>query len=302
MTLASPILAAQPQGAMTLVAFQDTANPIDAVASPGSSDRAETKGSESKTAASVKTVRPGDVTHGALTLGWTQIRELFLGLSGVPMWALVACSILTVTFALERIIALQTRRVAPRAFVTRFLDQLRETDLDRSKVQQLQDVCRQSDSPIARLFAIVVENHGRPAFEIRVTVSDFAESELFLLRKHIRAISGLAMMAPLLGLFGTVLGMISAFHALSQQSGTGKTELLASGISLALVATASGLAVAVAASTAYYYLLGRVDHMTQEMDTLTNQAVSLVASDGRARELEKKPRRPIIPASEQKSA
>ncbi len=300
--LASSIPAAQPQVPIALVAFQDSVDPIDAISSPGTSEKAQSKSTESKTATPIKTARPGDVTQGALTLGWAQLRELFWGLSGVPMWALVGCSILTVTFALERVIALQTRRVTPRAFVTRFLDQLREAELDRSKVQQLQEICRQNGSPIARLFSIVVDNHGRPAFEIRVTVSDFAESELFHLRKHIRAISGLAMMAPLLGLFGTVLGMINAFHALSQQSGSGKTELLASGISLALVATASGLAVAVVASTAYYYLLGRVDHMIQEMDTLTNRAVSLVASDGRARETEKKPRRPIIPASEQKSA
>ena len=169
--------------------------------------------------------------------------------------------------------------------------QLREGDLDRAKVQELVQVCRDNDCPIAHFFAIVVENAGRPAFEIRVTISDLADSELFHLRKNIRAISGLAMLAPLLGLFGTVLGMISAFHALSQQSGSGKTELLASGISLALVATASGLGVAISASAAYYYLLGRVDTLIQEMDVLTNQAVALVASDGRPRDLEKKPRK-----------
>ena len=174
--------------------------------------------------------------------------------------------------------------------------------LDAAKVQELTEVCRENGSPIANFFAIVVANHGRPAFEIRVTVSDFADSELFHLRKHIRAISGLAMLAPLLGLFGTVLGMIGAPHALSQQSGSGKTELLASGISLALIATASGLGVAIIASGAYYYLLGRVDRLIQEMDVLTNQAVALVSSDGRPPETEKKPRRIPALASEQKSA
>lgn len=229
--------------------------------------------------------------QGGLSLGWAQLRELFLGLSGLPMWALVGCSVMTIMFVVERFISLQSRRVMPRAFVSRFLGQLREGDLDRAKVQELVQVCRDNDCPIAHFFAIVVENAGRPAFEIRVTISDLADSELFHLRKNIRAISGLAMLAPLLGLFGTVLGMISAFHALSQQSGSGKTELLASGISLALVATASGLGVAISASAAYYYLLGRVDTLIQEMDVLTNQAVALVASDGRPRDLEKKPRK-----------
>ena len=261
-------------------------DPITAIPAP--------EGEQPKTAtksAPVKEDRPVEVGQGGLTLGWKQLRELFLGFSGVPMWTLVGCSILTVMLVIERLTALQSRRVMPRAFVTRFLQRLREGPLDSAKVNELTEVCRENGSPISHFFGIVVANHGRPAFEIRVTVSDFADSELFHLRKHIRAISGLAMLAPLLGLFGTVLGMISAFHALSQQSGSGKTELLASGISLALIATASGLGVAILASAAYYYLLGRVDRLIQEMDVLTNQAVSLVASDGRPADTEKKPRR-----------
>lgn len=252
--------------------------------------------------ASANSDRPTEVGQGGLTLGWKQLRELFLGFSSVPMWTLVGCSVLTVMLVIERVTALQSRRVMPRAFVTRFLQRLREGPLDGAKAQELSEVCRENGSPISNFFAIVVANHGRPAFEIRVTISDFADSELFHLRKHIRAISGLAMLAPLLGLFGTVLGMISAFHALSQQTGSGKTELLASGISLALVATASGLAVAIIASGAYYYLLGRVDRLIQEMDVLTNQAVALVSSDGRSPEAEKKPRRIPALAGEQRSA
>lgn len=273
------------------------AEAITAVSSPAVES---TKSSAEKTAPG-KTDR-AEVGQAGLTLGWTQLRELFLGFSSVPMWTLVGCSVLTVMLVIERLTALQSRRVMPRAFVTRFLQRLREGPLDAAKVQELTEVCRENGSLISNFFAIVVANAGRPAFEIRVTVSDFADSELFHLRKHIRAISGLAMLAPLLGLFGTVLGMISAFHALSQQSGSGKTELLASGISLALIATASGLGVAITASAAYYYLLGRVDRLIQEMDVLTNQAVALVSSDGQPSDADKKPRRIPALASEQKSA
>jgi biopolymer transport protein ExbB len=254
--------------------------------------------------ASPKAVSPkaGEPNPGGLTLGWKQMKELFLGYSSVPMWTLVACSVLTLMLVIERLTALQARRVMPRAFVSRFLQRLREGPLDSAKLNELSEVCRENGSPISRFFTIVLENAGRPSFEIRVTVSDFADSELFHLRKNIRAISGLAMLAPLLGLFGTVLGMISAFHALSQQSGSGKTELLASGISLALIATASGLGVAIVASAAYYYLLGRMDRLIQEMDVLTNQAVALVSSDGRAREGDKKVRRGPSTTGEAKSA
>lgn len=301
--------AANPSAAaiVTTIAMQvvqDTGGVVTVESPPKSTD--QTNDTTTKKSAPPETTPPTTSAakptaagnQGGLSLGWAQLRELFLGLSGLPMWALVGCSVMTIMFVVERFISLQSRRVMPRAFVSRFLGQLREGDLDRTKVQELVQVCRDNDCPIAHFFAIVVENAGRPAFEIRVTISDLADSELFHLRKNIRAISGLAMLAPLLGLFGTVLGMISAFHALSQQSGSGKTELLASGISLALIATASGLGVAIAASAAYYYLLGRVDTLIQEMDVLTNQAVALVASDGRPREVEKKPRKP---ASDPKS-
>jgi biopolymer transport protein ExbB len=249
-----------------------------------------------------ETRNPAEPNPGGLTLGWKQMKELFLGYSSVPMWTLVACSVLTLMLVIERLTALQARRVMPRAFVSRFLQRLREGPLDTAKLNELSDVCRENGSPISRFFAIVIENAGRPSFEIRVTISDFADSELFHLRKNIRAISGLAMLAPLLGLFGTVLGMISAFHALSQQSGSGKTELLASGISLALIATASGLGVAIIASAAYYYLLGRMDRLIQELDVLTNQAIALASSDGRAREGDKKVRRGPATPTDPKSA
>lgn len=226
-----------------------------------------------------------------LQFGRKQLKALFGGLAGIPMWALVGCSVLTVTFVLERLVVLQARRVAPKVFTSRFLKRLREEELDDANVRELVKICRDHHSPIAQFFAIVVENHGRSSFEIRTAVTDVADSELFHLRKHIRAIAGLATLAPLLGLFGTVIGMIDAFHALSQQAGAGKTELLAAGISLALVATASGLGVAIVASVMYYFLQGKVDQRIQELDVLTNQAISLVASDGRI-EFDRKRRRP----------
>lgn len=233
---------------------------------------------------------PAHVGEG-LQFGRKQLKALFGGMAGIPMWALVGCSVLTVTFVLERLVVLQSRRVAPKVFTSRFLKRLREEELDSGMVRELVQICRDHRSPIAHFFAIVVENHGRSSFEIRTAVTDVADSELFHLRKHIRAISALATLAPLLGLFGTVIGMIDAFHALSQQAGAGKTELLASGISLALVATASGLGVAIVSSVMYYFLQGKVDQRIQDLDVLTNQAIALVASDGRI-EFDRKRRRP----------
>lgn len=231
-----------------------------------------------------------------LKIGRRQILDMFMGLAGIPMWALVFCVFLTTSFTVERLVALQSRRIAPRAFTTRFLQQLRERELDAGLAGELAAVCRNHDSPIARFFSIVIENRGCSAFEIRTAVADVADSELFPLRKRIRAIGGLAALAPLLGLFGTVIGMIDAFQALSRQSGAGKTELLAAGISLALIATASGLGVAIMASVSYYFLQGRVDQRIQDLEVLTNQAVALVTNPSRPRPVEAKPRR--VPVEE----
>lgn len=229
------------------------------------------------------------VEAGELRIGAKEIGRLFRGLPGIPMWALVGCGILTVMFAVERLVVSQSRRVAPPAFTKRILAHLRDETLTADLVQELQAACRKDGSPAAQLFATVIENHGRPAIEIRTAVGDVADIELYSLRKHVRAIAGLAATAPLLGLFGTVIGMIEAFQALSQQTGPGKTEFLAGGISLALVATAGGLAVAILGSAAYYFLQGRVDKRIHELDLLMNQAVTFVASDT-VKESTRKPR------------
>ena len=240
-----------------------------------------------------------DVEHGALDIGPQRIMDM-LSQGSVTMWALAGCSILTLTFALERIIVLRSSRVIPRTFVNRFMDRLRDSELDRAKAL---DLCRDNGSPIANIFAIVAEHWGRPTSEIRQAVSDGAEAELFHLRRRVRALNGLATLAPLLGLFGTVIGMIEAFHALSKHTGAGKTEMLAEGISLALVATASGLAIAIVAASSYYFLLGRVDRLIQQMDVLANQFVSHVAAAGKASEGPGAPvsRPRVVPAREQAS-
>lgn len=227
-------------------------------------------------AAPAAAAAPGEGLH----IGWRQVGALFRGLAGIPMWALVVCGILVLTFAVERLVVLQARRVAPPTFTKRFLQHLREEEMTGELARELLDVCRDHPSVIARLYAIVIENYGRTSFEIRTAVTDLAEGELFHLRKHLRAIGGLAAIAPLLGLFGTVIGMIEAFQALSGQSGAGKTETLAAGISLALIATASGLGVAIIASVIYYFMQGRADKRIHELELLTNQAIALVASDG----------------------
>jgi biopolymer transport protein ExbB len=194
-----------------------------------------------------------------------------------PMvWLLAVCSIVTVGFALERLVALRRERVIPRDFVQRFLERLASGKLDRDRAVEL---CKANDSPAARVFALAVNYWGQPAATIRQAIGYDAAGELTDLKRNVRVLNGTATLAPLLGLLGTVIGMIQSFEALGGRVGPARGEALAQGISLALVTTAFGLAIAVVSVAVYYYLLNRVDILVRELDELARRVIDLVAAE-----------------------
>jgi biopolymer transport protein ExbB len=192
------------------------------------------------------------------------------------LWPLGLCSIVAVGFALERFVALRRERVVPRDFVTRFLERLASGKLDRDRAAEL---CKANDSPVARVFAQVVSYWGQPAATIRQALSYDAAGEVADLKRNVRVLNGTATLAPLLGLLGTVLGMIQSFDALGGRVGSARGEALAHGISLALVTTFAGLAIAVFSVAAYYYLLNRVDVLVRELDDNAKKAIDLVCTE-----------------------
>ncbi|RUL87915.1 MotA/TolQ/ExbB proton channel family protein [Tautonia sociabilis] len=191
---------------------------------------------------------------------------------------LVLCSVATLGLAFERMIALRRGRVIPREFVERFLDRLSTGKLDRDRAAEL---CRAHESPIARIFGHAIRYWGQPATAIRQAVDADSRAEVADLKRNIRALNGTATLAPLLGLLGTVVGLIEAFDALGTPSDAGEArgQALAQGISLALVATAFGLAIAIVSVVAYYVLLGRVDGLVREMDEQVRRVIELVSAE-----------------------
>lgn len=200
--------------------------------------------------------------------------------TGNPMlWPLGLCSIVALGFALERLVALRRERVIPRDFVNRFLERLSSGKLDRERAVEL---CRANDSPVARVFAHAIRYWGQPASAIRQAIGYDAAGELADLKRNVRVLNGTATLAPLLGLLGTVIGMIESFDALGTgvRTGVSKSEQLAHGISLALMTTALGLAIAVVSVAMYYYLLHRIDALIRELDDQSLRVIDLVASEG----------------------
>jgi biopolymer transport protein ExbB len=200
-----------------------------------------------------------------------------LVLQANPMlWPLLACSIVTLGYVLERSVALRRDRVIPREFAERFLERLSSGKLDRERALEL---CRAHNSPLARVFAMVVNAWGQPGATIRQIVSHDAAGEVVELRRNLRVLSAMATLGPLLGLLGTVVGIIQSFDALGGRVGPARGEALAHGISLALVATAIGLAVAVVAVAFYYVFLNRVDILVRELDDRTRHIIELVSGE-----------------------
>jgi biopolymer transport protein ExbB len=195
---------------------------------------------------------------------------------GPLMYPIALCSFVLMVFVFERTIALRRGRVIPKPFVKRFLEQLREGQLDREKALSL---CEENKSPVAVVFAAAVKKWGRTSVEVEQAILDTGERVTNQLRRHLRLLNGISQVAPLLGLLGTVVGMIMSFNGLAAAGGNGQREMLAGGIAQALLTTAGGMFVAIPALIAYLYFVGRVDQLITEIDSLGQQLVELISAD-----------------------
>jgi biopolymer transport protein ExbB len=195
---------------------------------------------------------------------------------GLLMIPIGLCSFVLLVFVFERSISLRRGRVIPRPFVRRFLEQLREGQLSRDEAIKL---CEENRSPVAEVFAAAVRKWGRPSVEVEQAIIDAGERVTNGLRRYLRLFNGVSTISPLLGLLGTVLGMISAFNAIVTAGAMGRPELLAGGISQALLTTAAGLTVAIPALIAYLYFISRVDRLIMTIDALGQQVVDLISAE-----------------------
>ena len=223
--------------------------------------------------AAVRPVKPGGVSSKSL------LKALRDG--GPLMIPIGICSFALLVFVFDRAISLRKGRIIPGPFVNRFLEQLRDRELSRETALEL---CEDNNSPVARMFAAGVRKWGRPSVEIEQSILDSGERICNELRKYIRLMSGISTVTPLMGLLGTVSGMIQAFDGLASfDPAFGDSKVLvAAGISQALISTAAGLAVAIPALIAYLYFVGRVDQRVAELDELGMEIVNCVSAEALA--------------------
>jgi biopolymer transport protein ExbB len=186
------------------------------------------------------------------------------------------CSFILLVFVFERAVSLRHGRVIPRPFVRRFLEQLREEKLTPEEALVR---CEESRSPVAEVFEAAVRKWGRSSVEVEQAIIDAGERVSNGLRRYLRLLNGISTICPLLGLLGTVVGMIQAFNSIATADAMGRPELLAAGISQALLTTAAGLTVAIPALIAYLFFVSRVDRLIIEIDALGQQVVKMIAGD-----------------------
>jgi len=197
---------------------------------------------------------------------------------GVLMIPIAICSFILVVFIFERMISLRKARIIPGPFSTRFLDQLENGDLNRSSALSL---CEKNNSPIAHVFAAGIQKWGRPSVEVEQAVLDEGERTSTRLRSYLRLINGVATVCPLLGMLGTVLGMMHAFDAIATVAPTmgDPKAVIATGISQALLTTAAGMTVAIPALIAYLFFSSRADKHVMEIDRLGMKVVNLISAE-----------------------
>lgn len=196
---------------------------------------------------------------------------------GVMMIPIIACSFALMVFIFERLLYMRRNRVIPRPFIRGVIEQLEQQQLDRDEAIAL---CEENGSLTADLFMAALKRYGRPTIEVEQAVLDAGERVTNSLRSYLRLFSTISNVTPLLGLLGTVLGMIEAFNAIAQSGAMGRPELLAGGIGEALLTTAAGLFVAIPAYTAYAFFLARADKLIIEMDTHVQRVIELVSAEG----------------------
>ena len=173
---------------------------------------------------------------------------------GPVMIPLVVCSVIALGWMFERWMRLRASLLGSRAQA----DQLVNAARDLGPTRAL-DAARAQPTTLARVLTPVLERWSESRASLEKAVEDTASRELRTLISSLRPLTVITVTAPLLGLFGTVIGIIIAFRDIAQSDAMGKPEALATGIAQALITTASGLAIAIPTQAAYYWFRGRID-------------------------------------------
>ena len=192
---------------------------------------------------------------------------------GIVMVPIILCSILAVAITLERLWTLREQRVVPAELADKVWQWVENRALSDKQISALQQ-----HSPLGRVLAAGLSNRHRDRAVMLEAIEDAGRHVVHDLERFLNTLGTIAAISPLLGLLGTVTGMIRTFKAITV-AGVGNPAAMAGGISEALITTAAGLLVAIPALVAYRYLRGRVDALVIQIE---KESIKLVQAIDRA--------------------
>jgi biopolymer transport protein ExbB len=182
---------------------------------------------------------------------------------GVLMLPIILCSVIAAAIILERLWTLQRKRVLPANLTAQVWEWARHDQLDPRHLESLRQ-----NSPLGEVLAAGVAHRHAPREVIKERIEDTGRHVVHDLERYLNPLGTIAAISPLLGLLGTVFGMIKVFAAITEH-GVGSPTMLAGGISEALITTAAGLVVAIPSLIGYRYLRGRIDGLVVAMEKET---------------------------------
>jgi biopolymer transport protein ExbB len=197
---------------------------------------------------------------------------------GWLMVLIVLSSVVVLAICIERLYTLNPKKIAPPHLLATVWQQLKRGEMDAGRLRTLRE-----SSPLGRILAAGLGNayHGRDV--MKESIEEAAGHVVHELERYLNTLGTIAAVAPLMGLLGTVLGMIKVFAEIMAQ-GTGNASVLAGGISEALITTAAGLTVAIPALVMHRYFTGRIDGIVVELEQETIKLVDALHSEEHAEE------------------
>ncbi len=192
------------------------------------------------------------------------------------MWVLLALGLLGTTFFIERVLYLHRGQIRAKAFV----DGIKNILVKRRLVEAL-TVCEETPGPVAAVVKAALLHADDPPDVMRFHVQEAAVIELPSLERRLGAIAAIAQVAPLTGLLGTIIGMVTTFAAFDQGGPYAMPHTLAAGMWQALLATAGGLMLAIPAHLAYHFLSGRVRAIVRDVEWSGNEIMKYLLTEYR---------------------
>lgn len=192
---------------------------------------------------------------------------------GPLMIALLVCSILAVAIIIERLFSLRRSRIMRLEILMEIEIALKKGDLPAAM-----EWAKSSSSSMTRIAEVALINSDKPKADLKGAIEEAGRMEVPHLEKFMTILQTITVISPLLGLLGTVTGMINVFQTIVSE-GTGNANILAGGISEALLTTAAGLSIAIPTLIFYNYFNKRIEHLIIEMEHLSVTLFELLTSD-----------------------